>query len=291
MQSLMDFHKSTLYVVPTPIGNLQDITYRALLILRYVDCIAAEDIRRTFVLLNFFSIRTSLCTFHQHNEYKKTPVLLEKLKSGLSIALVSDAGTPLINDPGYHLVRSCYDLKIKVVPLPGPCAVITALCGSGLPTNRFCFEGFVPAKRKVRINFLKSLSEESRTLVFYDVKHRILDTLEDMVSVFGIDRHIVLARELTKKWESIYGAPVGELLLWVKEDNVRIQGELVLIVAGYCIKKNDRGFSSKIYDVMRLLALELPLRKAANIVSCIYGIKKNVIYDKFLAENFFNCNK
>lgn len=290
MQSSINVCASTLYVVPTPIGNLQDITYRALLVLREVDCIAAEDTRRTRILLNFFSIHASLYAFHQYNEHKKTPVLIKKLQSGLSIALVSDAGTPLINDPGYFLVRSCYELNIKVVPLPGPCAVITALCGSGLSTNRFCFEGFVPDRHNLRIKFLKSLLEESRTLVFYDVKHRIIATLEDMISVFGTERYVVLARELTKKWESIYGAPLSKLLFWVKEESIRIQGEMVLVVSGSYVKKSE-VFSPKIYNVMRLLALEFPLKKAVNLVSYIYGIKKNVIYDKYLSEKLYVCNK
>lgn len=274
---------SALYIVPTPIGNLQDITYRAVLILRSVDCIAAEDTRRTRGLLNFLSIQTSLCAFHQHNEWKKTPMLIEKLRSGLNIALVADAGTPLINDPGYHLVQSCHKLKIKVVPLPGPCAIITALCASGLPTNRFCFEGFLPAKHSMRVAVLQSLSEESRTLVFYDVKHRVLSSLEDMISVFGVQRHVVLARELTKKWECIYGAPLEELLLWIKEDKKRIQGEIVLIVSGNCIKK-DNMFNAKIYHVMQLLALRLPLKTAVNLIAYIYGIKKNAIYNEYIIK-------
>lgn len=283
MESLVDVCTSTLYIVPTPIGNLQDISYRALLILRNVHCIAAEDTRRTRVLLNVFSIRTSLYSFHEYNEFKKTSVLIDKLQSGLSIALVSDAGTPLINDPGYCLVQSCHKLKIKVVPLPGPCAMITALCGSGLPTDRFCFEGFMPARHNLRINCLKSLSEESRTLVFYDVTHRIIDTLEDMISIFGVKRYVVLVRELSKKWESIYGASLEELLMWVKADSMRIRGEIVLVVAGNCMKKNV-VFSSKVYKVMRLLASVFPLRKAASLVSYIYGIKKNVVYNKYITE-------
>lgn len=279
----MNVNASTLYIVPTPIGNLQDISYRALLVLRNVNCIAAEDTRRTRVLLNFFSIRTSLYIFHQFNELRKTSILIDKLRSGWSIALVSDAGTPLINDPGYYLVQFCHKLSIKVVPLPGPCAVITALCASGLPTNRFCFEGFLPAKHNVRINYLKSLLEEPRTLIFYDVKHRIINTLEDMISVFGIKRYVVLARELTKKWESIYGSPLGDLLFWVKKDKARIQGEIVLVVAGNDVKKN-KAFSPKICSVMRLLASELSLKKSVSLVSYIYNIKKNVIYNKYITD-------
>lgn len=280
---------STLYIVPTPIGNLQDITYRALLVLRHVNYIAAEDARRVRILLNLFSIRTPFYVFHQFNELKKTPILLKKLQSGLSIALVSDAGTPLINDPGYLLVQSCHKLKIKVVPLPGPCSIITALCASGLPTNRFCFEGFVPSQHNARINFLKSLSEESRTLVLYDVKNRVLNTLKDMIDVFGAKRYVVLARELTKKWESIYGAPLDELLIWIKKDSMCIKGEIVLVVSGNCMKKNDID-SLKIYEVMRLLMSELSIRKAAHLVSYIYGIKTNVIYNKYITKKLDTYN-
>lgn len=289
MKSLLNVCKSTLYIVPTPIGNLQDITYRALSILRHVDYIAAEDTRRTRILLNVFAIRTPLFSFHRYNEYKKTSILIEKLKLGLSFALVSDAGTPLIHDPGYYLVQSCHKLKIKVVPLPGSCSVITALCASGLPSDRFCFEGFLPAKRNLRISYLKSLLEESRTLVFYDVKYRIINTLEDMISVFGEKRYVVLARELTKKWESIYGLPLGELLVWVKRDTNRIQGEIVLVVKGNTFIKNNI-FSSKICSVMQLLASELSLKKAANLVSFIYGIKKKLIYNKYITEKLDSFN-
>lgn len=283
MCSSVDVCTSALYIVPTPIGNLQDITYRALFTLRNVDYVAAEDTRRTRILLNFFSIRTSLYSFHQYNELKKTPILIEKLKSGLSVALVSDAGTPLINDPGYYLVQSCHKLEIKVIPLPGPCSVITALCGSGLPVDRFCFEGFLPNRHNARINFLKSLLDESRTMVFYEVKHRIISSLEDMISVFGAKRYVVLVRELTKKWEFIYGASVEKLFVWAKADKMHVRGEIVLIVSGNYIKKND-VFTPKICNVMRLLALELPLKKAVNLVSYMYDMKKNVIYDKYISD-------
>lgn len=271
-----------LYIVPTPIGNLEDITYRALSVLRQVDCIAVEDTRRTRILLNFFSIRASLCVLHQHNEYKKIPTLISKLQAGLNVAIVSDAGTPLINDPGYRLVQHCQKLKIKVIPLPGPCAAITALCGSGLPTDRFCFEGFLPHKHNLRIARLQTLLEEPRTLIFYDVKYRIIDTLKDIISVFGLERYVVLARELTKIWESIYGAPVGQLLSWIQKDHSRIQGEIVLVVAGNCLK--DHELSPKIFHIMNLLVSELSVKKAATLVAYIYGLKKNVLYKKYLSK-------
>lgn len=272
----------TLYIVPTPIGNLKDITYRALLILKKVNFIITENVQRTKILLSYFAINKPVHSMNRYNEITKTSMLLSKLQSGCIMALVSDAGTPLINDPGYRLVSSCHKKKIKVVPLPGPCAAVTALCGSGLPANRFCFEGFFPSKKNLRINRLKSLSEESRTLIFYDVKYRIIDSLKDIIYVFGSDRYVVLVRELSKIWESIYGAPVGQLLSWLQQDNTRIKGEIVLVISGYCSKN---GYvSDKALYVMRLLASELPVKKAAILAGNICGVKKNILYQTYLRE-------
>lgn len=273
----------TLYIVPTPIGNLQDITYRALSTLKKVQYIIAENSKRTKVLLSSFSIQTPLYIMNRYNENIKTPKLIKKLQEGYDMALISDAGTPLINDPGYRLIRSCHEKKIKVVSLPGPCAAITALCGSGLPTNRFCFEGFLPSKKNLRKNRLKNLVTESRTLIFYDVKCRIVDSLKDMINIFGAKRHVVLVRELSKIWESIYGAPLDQLLSWIQEDKTRIQGEIILVVSGNCCKNNK--LSPKIMTVMQLLVSELSLKKAAILVGYIYGIKKNVLYQKYLNNN------
>ncbi|WP_023637564.1 16S rRNA (cytidine(1402)-2'-O)-methyltransferase, partial [Dickeya solani] len=221
---------STLYIVPTPIGNLADITQRALAVLQQVDLIAAEDTRHTGLLLQHFAINARLFALHDHNEQQKAEQLLARLQQGMSIALVSDAGTPLINDPGYHLVRRCREAGVRVVPLPGPCAAITALSAAGLPSDRFCYEGFLPAKTKARKDTLRDLLEEPRTLIFYESTHRLLDSLQDMVEVWGPARYVVLARELTKTWESLYGAPVAELLAWVQDDDNRRKGEMVLIV-------------------------------------------------------------
>ncbi len=212
---------STLYVVPTPIGNLGDITQRALEVLEHVDLIAAEDTRHTGLLLQHFAINARMFALHDHNEQQKADQLITKLQQGQSIALVSDAGTPLINDPGYHVVRRCREAGIHVVPLPGPCAAITALSAAGLPSDRFCYEGFLPAKSKSRKDTLRALEQEPRTLIFYESTHRLIDSLEDMVDVWGTERYVVLARELTKTWESIQGMPAGELLAWVKEDETR----------------------------------------------------------------------
>lgn len=273
---------STLYVVPTPIGNLGDITYRALEILKNVDLIAAEDTRHTGLLLQHFAISARLFALHDHNEQQKTEQLLVKLQAGQSIALVSDAGTPLINDPGYHLVRRCREAGIRVVPLPGACAATTALCAAGVASDRFCYEGFLPAKTKGRKDTLMALAEEARTLIFYESTHRLVESLQDMVTVWGPQRYVVLARELTKTWESIYGAPVGAVLAWVQEDEMRRRGEIVLIVEGHKAQEDVLPL-----DALRTLALlqkELPLKKAAALVAEIHGVKKNALYKHALEQ-------
>lgn len=274
---------STLYVVPTPIGNLGDITQRALAVLGSVDLIAAEDTRHTGLLLQHFAINAQLFALHDHNEQSKADILIAKLKDGHSIALVSDAGTPLINDPGYHLVRRCREEGIRVIPLPGACAAITAMSAAGLPSDRFCYEGFLPAKTKSRCDTLRSLEEEPRTLIFYESTHRLLDSLQDMVTVWGPERYVVLARELTKTWENIKGAPVGELLAWVKEDEVRRKGEMVLIVEGHKVQSDD-AIPSEALRTLVLLQKELPLKKAAALTAEIHGVKKNALYKYALEQ-------
>ncbi|MEQ6969681.1 16S rRNA (cytidine(1402)-2'-O)-methyltransferase [Pectobacterium polaris] len=271
-----DISASTLYIVPTPIGNLGDITQRALAVLASVDLIAAEDTRHTGLLLQHFAINARLFALHDHNEQQKADVLLAKLQSGQSIALVSDAGTPLINDPGYHLVRRCREAGVRVVPLPGACAAIAALSASGLPSDRFCYEGFLPAKTKGRKDKLRELGEESRTLIFYESTHRLLDSLQDISEVLGAERYVVLAREITKTWESIHGAPVGELLAWVKEDENRRKGEMVLIVEGHQV--DESALSAEALRTLTLLRAELPLKKAAALAAEIHGVKKNALY-------------
>ncbi|MFC3394123.1 16S rRNA (cytidine(1402)-2'-O)-methyltransferase [Brenneria rubrifaciens] len=271
-----DISASTLYIVPTPIGNLGDITQRALAVLQRVDLIAAEDTRHTGLLLQHFAINARLFALHDHNEQQKADTLLAKLQSGQSIALVSDAGTPLINDPGYHLVRRCREAGIRVVPLPGACAAIAALSAAGLPSDRFCYEGFLPARTKARKDALRERLEEPRTLIFYESTHRLLDSLQDMVEVMGARRYVVLAREITKTWESIQGAPVGELLAWVKQDENRRKGEMVLIVEGH--QADENALPAAALHTLCLLRTELPLKKAAALAAEIHGVKKNALY-------------
>lgn len=275
---------STLYVVPTPIGNLGDITYRALEVLQQVSVIAAEDTRHTGLLLQHFAIKTSMFAFHDHNEKKQaTDQLLKKLQAGQSIALVSDAGTPLINDPGYHLVRCCREAGIRVVPLPGACAAITALSAAGVASDRFCYEGFLPATKKAREDRLRSLIKEPRTLIFLESTHRLKESLADMVNIFGSVRYVILARELTKTYESIYGAPVEELLAWVQADEYRGRGEMVLIVEGYTVPLNDT-LPVEALRTLALLQQELPLKKAAALTAKIHSVKKNALYRYGVAQ-------
>lgn len=266
----------TLYIVATPIGNLDDITLRAIDTLKRVDLIAAEDTRHSGLLLQHLGIKAMLFSLHDHNEQEKAHVLIEKLQSGLSIALVSDAGTPLINDPGYHLVKACRENDIKVVPIPGACAAIAALSVAGLPSDKFIYEGFLPAKSKARQDSLASLITEPRTMIFYESTHRLLETLKDMQTIFGANKQIVLAKELTKTWETIVSFPVNELIDWLNQDASRQKGEFVLIVAGYT--ESNKDIDPKAINTLKLLQKELPLKKAAAITAEIYGLKKNQLY-------------
>ena len=283
MSIFISIKPSTLYIVATPIGNLGDITLRAIETLKNVDLIAAEDTRHSGLLLQHFAIEGRLYPLHDHNEQQKTEALIEKLKSGLSIALISDAGTPLINDPGYHLVKACYRNQITVVPVPGACAAITALSVSGLPTDRFCYEGFLPAKSKARIDLLTQLKQEPRTVVFYESTHRILDSLQDMLNVYGPEKIVVLAKELTKSWETIIHSPLKDLIEWLKADDNRRKGEFVLIVEGYD-KVNEQEIDPDAIKLLNRLQQEIPLKKAAGIVAEIYGLKKNQLYQLGLEQ-------
>lgn len=267
----------TLYIVPTPIGNLGDITQRALDVLSSVDVIAAEDTRHSGKLFAHFNIQTKTFALHDHNEQQKAQVLVEKLLAGQSIALVSDAGTPLISDPGYHLVTQCRQAGVKVVPLPGACAVITALSASGLPSDRFSFEGFLPAKSKGRKDKFMEIAKAERTCIFYESPHRITESLQDMLDVLGPERQVVLARELTKTFETIQGMPLGELIEWIEADDNRKRGEMVLLIHGYRDSAED-VLPEEALRTLGILTKELPLKKAAAMTAEIYNLKKNALY-------------
>ena len=264
-----------LYIVPTPIGNLSDITLRAIEVLKSVDCIAAEDTRHSGILLQHLDAKAPMLALHDHNEQQRAGVLIQRIQQGQSIALISDAGTPLISEPGYHLVKACRDAGVKVVPLPGPCAAITALSAAGLPTDRFVFEGFLPAKEKGKEDRLQALADETRTMVFYESPRRVVDTLESMQKVFG-DRLVVAARELTKTFETIHALPLSEMIPWLQEDENRTRGEFVLMVAGKT--ENSDDIPAEVQRTLTLLMKDLPLKKAAALTAEIYGVKKNALY-------------
>lgn len=274
----------TLYIVATPIGNLQDISQRALELFQQVDLIAAEDTRHSGLLLSHYGIKKPFFALHDHNEQQKASLLVQKLQQGLNIVLVSDAGTPLISDPGYHLVRQCRQNGIKVVPIPGACAAITALCASGIASNRFCFEGFLPAKSKGRRERLHQVAKEERTLIFYESPHRILDTLQDMLHCFGSERYLVLAKELTKTWETFYGDQIAGVIDWLLADLNRQKGEMVLIVEGAVVEQTQTIPAEALFALERLVQ-ELPLKKAAALTAELYGCKKNDLY-RYGLENF-----
>lgn len=273
-------NSAVLFLVATPIGNLGDISSRALETLKSVDLIAAEDTRHSKRLLQHFAINTRLIAYHEHNEERQTPALIERMLKGQAIALISDAGTPLVSDPGYRLVQAALQEKIRVVPIPGPCAAIAALSAAGLPTDRFVFEGFPPAKPGARHNYLQAMQSEQRTLVFYVSCHRITDTLKDMASVFGGLRQAVLARELTKTFETIHKAELSELAQWVAADENQRKGEMVVLVEGAMEQGDEQQLLNKLLPV---LVDELPVKQAAKIASKVTGLHKNDIYKQALS--------
>ncbi|WP_457980054.1 16S rRNA (cytidine(1402)-2'-O)-methyltransferase [Ectopseudomonas composti] len=268
----------SLYVVATPIGNLDDISARALRILREVALIAAEDTRHSARLLQHFGIDTPLAACHEHNERDQGGRFLARLQAGEDVALISDAGTPLISDPGYHLVRQARAAGFAVVPVPGACALIAALSAAGLPSDRFIFEGFLPAKAAGRRARLEQVREEPRTLIFYEAPHRILECLQDMSDVFGGDRPALLARELTKTFETLQGLPLAELSDWVAADSNQQRGECVVLVAGWQAPEGEEAVSAEALRVLDLLMAEMPLKRAAALAAEITGVRKNLLY-------------
>jgi len=270
-----------LYVVATPIGNLDDITARALRVLREVAVIAAEDTRHSARLLQHFGIATPLVACHEHNERDQGGRFLARLQGGEDVALISDAGTPLISDPGFHLVRQARAAGIRVVPVPGPCALIAALSAAGLPSDRFVFEGFLPAKTAGRLARLEQLKEEPRTLIFYEAPHRLLDCLADLERIMGADRLAVMARELTKAFETFQGLPLGELRAWVAADGNQQRGECVLLVAGWQAPA-ENSVPAAALRVLELLLKEMPLKRAAALAAEITGVRKNLLYQAAL---------
>ncbi len=274
----------TLYVVATPIGNLDDMSARALKVLADVALIAAEDTRHSVRLLQHFGIDTPLAACHEHNERDEGGRFITKLLAGEDVALVSDAGTPLISDPGYHLVRQARAAGVSVVPVPGACALIAALSAAGLPSDRFIFEGFLPAKTAGRRARLEQVKEEPRTLIFYEAPHRILECLEDMELVFGGERPALLARELTKTFETLKGLPLAELRAFVAGDSNQQRGECVVLVGGWSAPEGEDAISAEAQRVLDLLLAELPLKRAAALAAEITGVRKNLLYQAALEK-------
>lgn len=273
-----------LYIVATPIGNLDDISTRARLVLSKVNHIAAEDTRHSLPLLRHFGITQPVLSYHDHNERSRTKQLLDFLLRGESIALISDAGTPLISDPGFELVRQARHRGIPVRAVPGPCALVAALSVSGLASDRFIFEGFLPTKRGARLKHLESLQDEPRTLIFYESSHRILACLQDMVTVFGEQRQAVIAREITKVYETVINAPLIELYDTCHGDPNQQKGEFVVLVSG-AEKNVGKELTEEQQRLMELLTDELPTKKAAALAAKITGQSKNLYYKWAIERN------
>lgn len=274
----MTVESGALYVVATPIGNLEDISARALRVLREVHCIAAEDTRHTGQMLRHFGIETPMLSLHEHNERERLESIVARLREGQTMALVSDAGTPLISDPGFPLVRELRRQGLKVIPVPGPSSLLAALSVAGLPTDRFVFEGFLPAKATARRERLRALAGEERTLVFLEASHRIVETLADLAAAFNGERPAAIARELTKRFEEIHGAPLGELMAWLDANPNRQKGEFVLVTQGAPTAVNEVDTP----DHRRLLAAlleELPMGRAVAVAVKATGLKRKALYE------------
>ncbi|MBY6191469.1 16S rRNA (cytidine(1402)-2'-O)-methyltransferase [Microbulbifer agarilyticus] len=279
----MGLDTAVLYIVATPIGNLADMVPRAVEVLQSADLVAAEDTRHSQRLFSHFSIDTPLVAYHDHSDDQRTNKILERLAQGQTVALISDAGTPLISDPGYRLVRDARERGFQVVPIPGPCAFVAALSAAGLPSDRFSFEGFLPAKSQARAKALDALAGETRTMMFYEAPHRVLDTLEAMAESFGGEREAVIARELTKAFETIQLMPLAELVEWVRADSNQQRGEIVLLVRGAAESKAAK-LDAESERVMKLLLAELPPKRAAALAAEITGVNKKVLYNWSLAQ-------
>lgn len=274
----------TLYIVATPIGNLGDITQRAIETLKQADKILAEDTRNTRKLLTHFGIQGNLQALHEHNEQQKIGLIKDYLDAGENIALVSDAGTPLISDPGYHLVNDLANAGYTITPIPGVSAIITALSIAGLPTNRFSFEGFLPAKSTGRDKMLQANAKEARTQVYYESCHRIIPTIQAMAKAFGDNRSVVLARELTKMYEQVYRGDLKSLQDWIVADPTHQKGEFVLMVAAYEEDDtNHEEITTTTEDLLKILIEELPIKQAASLAANITGQKKNALYRRAMA--------
>lgn len=268
--------KQCLYVVATPIGNLGDITQRALEVLAEVDFIAAEDTRHTRVLMIRHGLDTPMVTLEEHNEEQMAPKLVARILSGESIALVSDAGTPLLSDPGFRLVQLAAESGIEVVSVPGPSAVTSALSISGLATDRFTFEGFLPARRVARCKRLAGLGSETRTMVFFESSHRIVECLSDLAAEFGKDRQIAVCREMTKQFETVLRGAVGDVISRIELDPNQRKGEFVLVVSGSQADEDEKFKAALV--LARLLREHLPSSQAARVAAKLHDVQRRELY-------------
>ncbi|RKG40008.1 16S rRNA (cytidine(1402)-2'-O)-methyltransferase [Acinetobacter rongchengensis] len=269
-----------LFVVATPIGHFDDMTFRSIEILKSVSVIAAEDTRQSAQLLKHYNISTPLTACHDHNESNKIDIIIEKLKNGDDVALVSDAGTPLISDPGFKLVRAAQENNIRVIPVPGACAAIAALSAVGLPSDRFSFEGFLSSKQSQRLLQLEKLKHETQTMIIYEAPHRILDSVKDMAQVFGEDRPVGFAREITKTFETIKKMTLSELVSFIENDRNQQKGEIVLVIGGAPAEKDlDQEKLDKL--LLRLLE-DLSVKAASQLAADLTGVKKKVAYQRAL---------
>lgn len=274
----------TLYVVATPIGNLGDMTPRAVEVLQTVNLIAAEDTRHSAKLLQYYGISTKLVAYHDFSNQQRLDKILASLSDGQSVALISDAGTPLISDPGYELVSQARNVGVQVVPIPGACALVSALSVSGLPSNQFIFEGFLPAKSSGRKKCLSKVKSESRTVIYYESPHRLVDSLEDMRQVFGGERYIVLARELTKTYETVLSGSIDDVVEMVEEDANQRKGEFVVLLKGVEQQVNST-ISEEVERLMAVLMDELSLKQASAIAAKVTGLKKRDLYQWGLEQS------
>lgn len=269
-----------LFVVATPIGHLDDMSYRAIDVLKSVSLIAAEDTRTSAQLMKHFNISTPLTACHEHNESNKIDILVQKLLNGEDMALISDAGTPLISDPGFKLVRAAQANGIRVIPVPGACAAIASLSAVGLPSDRFSFQGFLASKQSQRLQQLEKLKDETQTLIFYEAPHRILDSVKDMAAVFGADRPVGFAREITKTFETIKKMALGELVEFIAADHHQQKGEIVLVVGGASEEKDME--QEKLDQLLQRLLQDLSVKAASQLAADLTGIKKKIAYQRAL---------
>lgn len=275
-----------LYIVATPIGNLKDLSYRAVEILKNVDLILCEDPKKSQVLLNHYAITAKVISLHEHNELDSLDELMQILQQGKNLALISDAGTPLISDPGYRLVKKAHALNIKVSPIPGASAVVTAVSVSGLATNSFIFIGFLPSKLIAKQKILNDLSNQVNTMVFFEAPHRLIETLNLMSQIFGGDREATFCRELTKKFETIIKADLATIVDLVNKDQLnQTKGEIVLVVAGMSASNQLKTIDHSVHKNLELLLTELPLTKATKILAKMTGINRQELYNYWLSIN------